>query len=138
MTAAALHPFVQAVQRDWPLFNVAQLAASKMHSGLVLVLRILAFFPFLLLAQVVPFIFRRHLALLIPGLPNVQSPGDLAWVKDALVLYHESLKAYSRFSVFRAQANEMLEEIDEHLDSLEFITSHKDFLDRATAQIEQR
>lgn len=138
MTAAALHPFVQAVERDWPLFNVAQLAAARMHGVLVVVLRIFLFVPFVLLAQFVPFIFRRHLALLIPSLPDVHSPADLAWVKDALVLYHESLRAYSRFSAFRREANDMLEEIDEQIDSLEFIAGHRDFLDKATAQIERQ
>jgi len=138
MTSAVLHPFIDAVERDWPLFNVAQVAAAQMRGWLLFVLRVLLFVRIVVLAQFVPFVFRRHLALLIPSLPNVHSPADLAWVRDALVLYHESLKAYARFCLFRSQINEMLDEVDEHLDSLEFVASHKDFLDKATAQIEQR
>jgi hypothetical protein len=138
MTAAALHPFVAAMERDWPLFNVAQVAASQMRGSVLFLLRVLLFLPIVILAQFVPFIFRRHLALLIPRLPDVHNPADLAWVKDALVLYYESIKAYSPFCVFRGQMREMLDEVDEQLDSLEFAASHKEFLDKATAQIEQQ
>jgi hypothetical protein len=139
MTAAALHPFLEAAERDFALFNVAQLAASHVRWWLVLLLWVILFpIAILPLAQVVPFLFRRHVALAIPHLPNIDNPADLAWVKDVLTLYHESLKVYARFSLFRRQAQDVLDELDEELDSLEFVTTHKDFLDKAVAQIEQQ
>jgi hypothetical protein len=137
MTTAALQPFVQAVARDWPLFNFAQAAAVQMRSGVVLMLRVLLFAPFLVVAQFVPFIFRRHLRLLMPLLPDVKSEADLAWVKDVLVICYESLKAYNYFCVFRPQMRAMLDQVDEHLDSLEFIAPNREFLESAVARIER-
>lgn len=137
MTTAVLHPFLQAAERDLALFNVAHLAASHVRWWVLMLVRIAVYPVFLILAQFVPFIFERHLTLLIPRLPDVQASEDLALVKDALTLYHESLKAYSTFCIFRRKAAEMLEGIDEQLDSLEFISRNKEFLDGAIAHIER-
>lgn len=138
MTTAVLHPFLQAAERDLALFNVSQLAVLHVRWWLVRLLRVVVYPIFLVLAQFVPFIFRQHLALLIPRLPDISAPADLAFAKDALLLYHESMKAYGRFCVFRRLARDVLDEIDEQLDSLEFVTSNKEFLDKAVADIQQR
>jgi len=138
MATAVLHPFLEAAERDLALFNVAQLAASHVRWWVLMVVRVVVFPVFLVLAQFVPFIFERHLALLIPRLPDVRGADDLALVKDALMLYHESLKAYAAFCLFRRKASDMLDDIDEQLDSLEFIASNRQFLDGALAHIERR
>lgn len=136
MTTAALHPFIEAAERDSQLFGVAQLVDSHVRWWFGLLLRVLGFPLFLVAAQAAPFVFRRHLALVLPQLPNVTDRTDLAWVRDALTLYHESLKAYAPFCLFRRTARELLEEIDEHLDSLEFVAANDDFLRETVAKIE--
>lgn len=138
MTAAALNPFIEAAERDFALFQVAQLAGTRIRWWVGLILRAVVFPFFVVLAQFVPFIYSRHIALLVPLLPDVQSPRDLAFAKDALTLYHVSLKEYSRFCLFQRRAEATLDEIEEQLDSLEFVTANKEFLDRAVAQIERR
>lgn len=138
MTTAALHPFIEAAERDAALFNVAQLAASRVRWWLGTMLRVVAFPVFLLLAQFAPFIIRQHVALVVPHLPNVTDRKDLAWVKDALALYHDALKAYAPFCLFRQVSASVLEEIDEQLDSLEFVAAHDNFLQETVAQIERR
>lgn len=136
MTTTALHPFIEAAERDAALFNVAQLAASRVRWWLGTALQVVAFPVFLLLAQFAPFMIRRHVALVVPHLPNVTNRADLAWVKDALTLYHEAMVAYAPFCLFRREAASVLEELDEQLDSLEFVAAHDAFLQETVAQID--
>lgn len=138
MTTAVLDPFFQAAERDLALFNVAQLAKAHVRWWLGVILSVLVYPIFVVIAQFVPFVFRRHLALLTPHLPEVRSANDLAVARDALLLYHECLKLYARYCFFSKDADEVLDDIGEHLDSLEFVTGNKEFLDKAVAQIEQR
>ncbi|OGI39020.1 MAG: hypothetical protein A2140_07930 [Candidatus Muproteobacteria bacterium RBG_16_62_13] len=138
MSTTILHPFAQAAERDAALFNVAQIAASNARWWLAWVL-LVVMLPFILvLAQTVPFVFRPHLAILFPLLPRVTSRVELAWAKDILTLYCETLKIYKPFCLFRRQTNELIDEIEEHLDSLEFVAANEQFLQGAVAKIEQR
>ncbi len=138
MSTTILHPFAQLAERDTALFNVAQIAASHARWWLAWVLLVILFPFFLLFAQFVPFVFRTHLATLFPLLPRVTDRNDLAWVKDVLILYCETIKVYKPFCFFRRQADDLIDEIDEHLDSLEFVAANDQYLQGAVAQIEQQ
>lgn len=138
MTTAVLGPFAAAAERDFAFFNVAQIARSQLRWSFRLLMLVFVAVPFFVCAQVVPFVYRRHLALLVPQLPHIQSEVDFAFVKDALTLYYFSLREYARYCLFKRQALDLLDEIEEQLDSIEFVSANKQFLDSAVAQIHRR
>lgn len=134
----ALREFSQRAEHDAAFFNVSQTINSGLRGLVWILLRVVLFVPFVAFAQVTPFVFRRHLALILPHLPEVTDPQDLAWLKDAFTLYHETLKGYQPYCLFRHTTRETLDELDEQIDSLEFVITNAAFLRETLDQIEQR
>ncbi len=134
----ALREFSQYAEHDAAMFNVAQTVATRLRGLVWIILRVILFVPFLVFAQVTPFMFRRHLALILPHLPDVTDPKDLAWLKDAFTLYYVTLEEYRPYCLFRRTTRELLDELDEQIDSLEFVTTHAEFLRETIDHIEQR
>ena len=134
----ALREFSQRAEQDAAFFNVSQTINSGLRGIVWSVVRVLMLIPFLIFAQVAPFALRRHVALILPHLPEVTDPHDLAWVKDVFTLYYETLKGYQPYCLFRPTTRDLLDKLDEQIDSLEFVIDNAAFLRETLDQIEQR
>jgi len=120
----SLQEFKNNAWKDMFLFFripwVTRIAESFMFS----VVSILLFPIVLIFAQIVPHVFAKHINIIIPALPFIKDEKILKWIKDVLLLYYYSLKEYKKFTVFRKRINKLIEELDEHIDSIEFSLNH--------------
>lgn len=92
---------------------------------------IVLFIPLVVLAQIVPTVFKKHLALVYPLLPYIEDNESLAYLRDAFLLYYHVLKGYHPFSFRRKAIRALMDELDEHIDSLSFVLENEDFLEHA-------
>lgn len=135
--AVSFDRFVAVAEQDGRIFfGVLQAAQTMVSWWLRVILVGLLFIPVVIFAQIVPFLFRRHLAIIFPLLPDVKERESLAWVKEVLLLYYHVLKGYRTFCLFRRSINALMDEVDEHIDSLSYALEHAGFLQHAVEKIE--
>lgn len=127
--------FVVVAEKDASLFFL-QAAKNLAIWWLRIILMVFLFMPVLIVAQIVPFIFGNHLAKIFRVLPYIKEQKHLYWLRDAFQLYYFALKAYKPFCLFRKRINALMEEIDEHIDSLTYVLENQPFLQRTIEGIE--
>ena len=128
-SAATFNEFVGLAQRDGMIFFVVVQAAKRIATAwLRTVLMVLLFLPFLCIAQIVPFVFKKHLAAIFPALPYIKDRAALNWLRDAFLLYFFSLKGYKPYCLFQGSLKVLIEELDEHIDSLTFVLENPNVL----------
>lgn len=93
------------------------------------------FFPFLLamsflVAQLFPFRALKAVRKINAVLPEIQNDEVLCLIHDLYQLIYKAGSFYSRLCLFRGTMQRALEEVDETLDSLSFVLSNQDELDR--------
>jgi hypothetical protein len=118
-------------------FGVLQAAKSMASWWLRLILIVFLAVPLLIFAQISPFVFRKHLQTISPVLPYIKDKDSLIWLKDTFILYYFSLKDYKPFCLFRKSINSLMDELDEHIDSLTFALENSNFIHSAIKEIEQ-
>lgn len=135
---ASFDQFTELAEQDGKVF-VALLQASKDIASWWLRIFLLIFLsvPFLILAQFVPFIYRKHLSVIFSALPYIMERESLSWLKDAFMLYYYSLKGYRPFCLFRGSIDTLIDELDEQIDSLSFSLENQNFLQSAIGAIEK-
>ena len=96
--------------------------------------------PFLFIfAQVAPILFKNHLNKIIPYLPYIDDFNVLSVIKDIFAIYFYALKDYRPFCIFtRNKLDDLVDELDEHIDSLEYVIKNHEFLSAAVDKIEAR
>lgn len=94
-------------------------SASQRLIGFVL-LPFLAIFV-LILAQLYPISMRKTLREVGPLLPDVQDTAALETLRDALLLALGAGRFYSRVCLLQRKMNDVLDEIEEHIDSLNLV-----------------
>ena len=134
----AMQSFIATAEQDNVLFGVVQSTRTQVRSWLWLLAAIFLYPLCLFFAQLAPFIFRKHLDAIKPYLPAVTDRATLAWLKDAFTLYHVALKGYRNISLFRGRLDALLEDLDEEIDSLEFVLQQDKFLQETVAEITHR
>lgn len=118
-------------------FGVLQAAKSMASWWLRLILIVFLAVPLLVFAQIAPFVFRKHLQTIFPVLPYIKDNDSLLWLKDAFMLYYYALKGYKPFCLFRKPINSLMDELDEHIDSLTFALENSNFIYTTIKGIEQ-
>ena len=122
MNTATFDQFVDYAREDTQFFNATFQVTKKITDRWVyFIARVVLFVPVLIFAQITPFVFRRHIKVIVPLLPYIQDQKALLWIKDAFTLYYHSLKGYRPFCLFRRSINDLIDELDEHLDSISFV-----------------
>lgn len=116
----SLQEFKINVWKDMFLFFRIPWVSKIAKSFIFSVVAILLFPITLISAQFVPSVFAKHINIIVPALPFIKDKKTLHWIKDVFLLYYYTLKEYKKFSLFRTRINKLIEEIDEHIDSLEF------------------
>lgn len=134
----SFNQFMVIAEQDGRIFfGVLQAVKSIASWWLHLILIIFLAVPLVVFAQIAPFIFRKHLQTIFPVLPYIKDKSSLIWLKDAFILYYYALKGYKPFCLFRKHINSLMEELDEHIDSLTFAMENSNFLHSAIKEIEQ-
>ena len=90
-------------------------------------------------AQVAPILFKNHLDKIIPYLPDIDDFNVLSVIKDIFAIYFYALKDYRPFCIFtRNKLDDLVDELDEHIDSLEYVLKNHELLSTAVDKIEVR
>lgn len=140
-TAATFNEFVRLAEQDSKFF-AAMLQAMKSLKGSLwtwwlrwVLLVFLA--PFLwLIAQLVPILFKQHLQIVFPILPYLKERESLILLKDVFLLYHEVLKGYRELAIVgRKRFDFLIEDLDEQIDSIEFVLENQPFLENALSHL---
>ena len=134
----AMQSFIATAEQDNVLFGVANVARSHVRTWLWLLVAIFVYPVFLIIGQLAPFVMRKHLDAIKPYLPSVTDRATLAWLKDAFTLYYMALKGYRHVSLFRGRLDALLEDLDEEIDSLEFVLVQEKLLQETVAEITHR
>jgi len=134
----ALNEFTNFAEQDSRLFFGVQQAAQAHVRGLLVVLAWLLYPIFFILAQVAPFALKSHVEKILPVLPYIEDAKTLAWLRNAFLLYHEALKAYEPHSFFRRRMRSLIDELDEQIDSLTFVSENQQYLEQALRDIENK
>jgi len=88
-------------------------------------------------AQITPILFKNHLDKIIPHLPNIDDFNILSIIKDIFTIYYYALKGYRPVCIFtRNTLDELIDELDEHIDSLEYAIKNHEFLSTSVDKIE--
>ena len=139
--AISLNQFAELAEQDGRIFfailQAVRQAAKSIVSWWLSIITIIFLLPLILIfAQTVPIIFRKHLSIILPALPYIKERESLFWLKDVFQLYYYVLKGYRPFCLFRKSINFLMDEIDEHIDSLSLVLENQAFLQHATTNIE--
>lgn len=135
--AVSFDQFVALAEQDGRIFfGVLQAAKSFAGWWLRVILVIFLSIPLLIFAQIVPFIFRKHLSTIFPALPYIEKEESLHWLRDTFLLYYYALKGYNTFCLFRKSINSLIDELDENIESLEFALEHRSSLQKTIESIE--
>lgn len=89
----------------------------------------------LIYAQALPFLTERTVRPILVQLPWVTDRELLARIEDLFRLLYELLRELGPWSLARAKVAYWLEELDEQLDSLEFVREHSTEVDSTIAQL---
>jgi hypothetical protein len=135
--AVSFDQFTRLAARDSQAFSVVQITESA-PNWLLRLLIAPAYLFFFIYAQFAPFIFRKHLEVIFPALPYIKERESLYWLRDTFRLYYHTLKFYRSASLFRPQVDEILDRLDEEIDSLNFALQNEPFLKQVIETIEQR
>jgi hypothetical protein len=133
-----MQQFMSLTREDLPFFSTLEAAQSIVRRSAVFVLLIPLFPVVVLFAQVVPFIFRRHLNVILPALPFIQSREDLTNLKTAFTLYFWALKGYRPFCLLRRQVDILLEDLDDEIDSIDLVIERGEELRGMVSEIQSR
>lgn len=120
--------FEQLARRDTAYLSLAQSVRGYAMLWLKILVVISMGWLFLLIAQFVPRIFRKHLNYIYPALPYIQDKKSLEWLKDTFQLYYFSLKGYRSVALNKKSFDIMMEELDEHIDSLSYVLENHEMI----------
>lgn len=137
-TTAPLRQFAETAVFDTAVFGLARAAQSHVGSFALNVLRFLLFPVILVLAQVAPFFFKRHIDLILPHLPNITDRGALMFLRDALTVYYYGAQTWLPLTLFKKRTRALLEVLDEEIDSLKFALEHRVEIDITIEKIERQ
>lgn len=116
----SLREFKNNVWKDMFLFFRLPWISKVAKSFLFSLLATLLFPIALIFAQIVPFVFYKHINIIVLALPFIKDEKLLKWIKDVFLLYYYTVKEYKKFCLFRKRISRLIEDIEEHIDSLEF------------------
>ena len=136
--AAELDNFKVKTRIDSVFFSLSQYIKEITIRGIESLLLIFLFTLAIILAQIAPHLFKRHINIIVPALPYIEETETLNWINDVFLLYYYSLKGYRRFCLFRNSINKLLEEVDEHIDSIAYVLENQAKLQNAIETIEQK
>jgi hypothetical protein len=89
----------------------------------------------LVYAQALPYLLNRALPPVLQQLPWVTDRELLGSLENLFKLCHELLRVVGKYSLARGKVAYWLEELDEQIDTLEFVRAHGGELDAAVAEI---
>ncbi len=99
-------------------------------------LRPFFFIAYAILAQFVPFIFKKHLSVILPALPYLKDRKSITMLRDIFSLYYYAMKGYRPVSLFKGKIDAIIDDLDEQLDSISFALEHEAFLAGEAGKIE--
>lgn len=126
--------FVEVAERDASLF-LLQAAKNLAIWWLRIILGVFLLVPSLFLAQIVPFYVGKHLAEIFSILPDIKRREQLYWLRDTFQLYYVALKGYKPLCLFQKRINALMEELDEHIDSITYVLENQPFLERVLEKL---
>lgn len=133
----AYNQFVTFAAKDGILFfGLLQTAKRFASWWLRAFILVFLFIPFIVFAQIVPFYFRKHLSIIFPVLPDIKDRDSLFWLRDAFSLYFYTLKGYRSLCMFRKSMDVLIDELDEHIDSISFAIENPNIINQALANAE--
>ena len=66
--------------------------------------------------------------LIYPALPFIQDKKSLEWLKDTFRLYYFALKGYRTVALNKKSFDVLMEELDEHIDSLSYVLENHEMI----------
>ena len=94
------------------------------------------FIVYVILAQFLPFIFKKHLSVILPALPYLKDRKSISMLRDIFSLYYYAMKGYRPVSLFKGKIDAIIDELDEQLDSISFALENEAFLAGEVEKIE--
>lgn len=132
---ATFNEFMGLAQQDMS-FAMVQSAKSVGKGVAWLVVAPFIFIVYAILAQFVPFIFKKHLSVILPALPYLKDRKSIAALRDIFSLYYYAMKGYRPASLFRGKIDAIIDELDEQIDSISFVLEHEAFIAGEVGKIE--
>lgn len=133
--ALTLNQFEQLAVRDTAYLSMVQSVRGQAMI-LVKVLVTITLGPIVvLIAQFVPYIFKKHLQLIYPALPFINERKSLEWLRDTFQLYYFALKGYRTVAINRGGFDVLMEELDEHIDSISYVLGNYETINEQLKKI---
>jgi len=134
--AVTLEQFERFAQQDAAFLGLVQSVKGFAIWWLRLILLVsLGWLVFLLAQFIVPKVFKKHLNQIYPALPYIKDKKSLGWLRDTFELYFFTLKGYRSICWSKREYDMMMDELDEHIDSLDYVLRNEAALNDAVAQI---
>ncbi len=132
---ATFNEFMGLAQQDMS-YAMYQSAKSVGKGAAWLIATPFVFIAYAILAQFVPFIFKKHLEVILPALPYLKDRKSITMLKDIFSLYYFAMKGYRPASLFKGRIDAIIDELDEQIDSISFALEHEAFFIGEIAKIE--
>lgn len=91
----------------------------------------------LVYAQILPVFTRRALPALAERMSAIESEDELREFRGKLHLARYVLNTLKRYSLFRSVADEVVSELEEHIDSIDFVLGNRSRLDAAMSNLDK-
>jgi hypothetical protein len=132
---ASFNQFMGLAQQDMS-FAMIQSAKTVGKGVAWLVAFPFIFVAYAILAQFVPFIFKKHLSVILPALPYLKDKKSISMLRDIFSLYYYAMKGYRPVSLFKGKIDAIIDELDEQIDSISFALENETFLAGEVSKIE--
>jgi hypothetical protein len=91
---------------------------------------------FIIVAQIIPFTFPLLFQRIKEKLPFIKERLELSMLRSSFVITRGILKEYRKYSIFKSKFNNILNDLDEEIDSLEIVLNNWDKLNFITQEIQ--
>ncbi|AMN46885.1 hypothetical protein ACG33_07190 [Steroidobacter denitrificans] len=88
-------------------------------------------------AQFFPFYARRRLPDLVDAMTSAKDEESLERVRDVMLLTRQVMHVLRPGSIFKSKASRVIEDLDEHLDSIDYVLGNRSRLDASMLQLDQ-
>jgi hypothetical protein len=125
MALSQFNQFELLARQDTAFLSISQSVRGYAMLWLRIVVFVFLIIPYLVIAQFIPVVFKSHLNKIYPALPYIEDRKSLEWLRDTFRLYHFSLKVYRPVALYKKNFDSLMEELDEHIESLEYVLNNE-------------